>query len=134
MIPPLMILYDGECGLCHGAVRALMDADRYGAFHYAPLQGETTEQLRAKHPGRIPEDLESVVFVEGDRVHLRTSALIHAARYLPWPWRLAWWLRIIPTPIADLAYDAVASIRYQVFGKKDLCELPAPDVRQRFLP
>lgn len=36
--PPL-VLYDGACGLCDGAVRTLLAADRAGVFTYAPLQG-----------------------------------------------------------------------------------------------
>ncbi|MEZ6020031.1 MAG: DCC1-like thiol-disulfide oxidoreductase family protein [Planctomycetota bacterium] len=36
---PDLVLYDGECGLCHGAVRFLLAEDTTARFRLAPLQG-----------------------------------------------------------------------------------------------
>ncbi|MBK7537805.1 MAG: DUF393 domain-containing protein [Myxococcales bacterium] len=58
-----VILYDGQCGLCHRSVRWLVRRDR-GRLFYAPLQGPTAARLRLRHR-EIPETLETVVFVEG---------------------------------------------------------------------
>jgi predicted DCC family thiol-disulfide oxidoreductase YuxK len=76
-LPGPVVLYDGECGLCHRSVKFLLERDR-SQLWYAALQGETAAQLRAEHP-RIPGTLESVVLVDGGRVHLRSKAILHAA-------------------------------------------------------
>jgi hypothetical protein len=42
-------------------------------------------------------------------------------------------LRAIPRPIRDFLYDRVARNRYSLFGKRDACLVPTPDVRSRFI-
>lgn len=131
-LPPRIVLYDGVCGLCSKTVRWLMKRDR-GAFHYAPLQGETAAALRARHP-RIPEQLDSVVYVEDGRVHLRSKVFLYAARWLTRPWRWAWYVRWIPAFLLDPFYWVVAKLRYRLFGKFDACTLPTTDERAKLLP
>lgn len=132
-VPPRLFLYDGVCGLCDRSVQFLLRVDRDQAFHYAQLQGETAARLRAQH-SEIPADLDSVVYLEHGQVSVRSRAFIRAARHLPYPWRLASWLWIIPRPLADLVYRGIARVRYRIFGRYQSCRLPAPDERARFLP
>ncbi len=131
-LPPRIVLYDGVCGLCNKTVRWLMKRDG-GAFHYAPLQGETAAALRAKHP-RIPEQLDSVVFVEDGRVHLRSKVFLYASRWLGWPWKIGYWFRWWPAFLLDWMYWIVAKLRYRIFGKYDACTLPSTDERAKLLP
>ena len=42
-------------------------------------------------------------------------------------------MRAIPRPIRDFLYDRVARNRYSLFGKRDACLVPTPDVRSRFI-
>ena len=131
-LPPRIVLYDGVCGLCSRTVRWLMKRDN-GAFHYAPLQGETAARLRARHP-RIPSQLDSVVYIDADRVHLRSKVFLHAARHLTRPWRWAWHFRWLPAFLLDPFYWLVAKLRYRLFGKFDSCTLPTTDERAKLLP
>ena len=128
-----VLLYDGVCGLCARSVRWILRHERDHAIRFAPLQGETAAALRAKHP-RIPDALSTVVLVDGDRVHLRSKAFLHAARHLRAPWRWLAAFRWIPGFLPDLGYRVIARLRYRLFGRKDQCEIPAPDERARFLP
>ncbi len=129
-----ILLYDGVCGLCARSVRWILRHERDHDMRFAPLQGETAAALRARHP-RIPTELSTVVLVdpEHDRVHLRSKAFLYAARHLRAPWRWLYGLRWIPGFLPDLGYRVVAALRYRIFGKKDACEIPAPDQRARFL-
>lgn len=127
-----IVLYDGQCGLCHHSVRWLMRRDG-GALYYAPLQGPTAARLRALHP-QIPEQLETVVLVESQRAHLRSKAFLYAARHLTWPWRWAYHWRWLPAPLLDLGYRLIARLRYRLFGHYDECRLPSHEERQRLLP
>jgi len=132
-LPTPILLYDGVCGLCHHMVRLTIRLDRQGRFHYAPLQGQTAETLRQRHP-EIPEATETIVLEDAGRVFLRSAALFHAARHLPYPWRLASWFRWLPALLCDPAYRLVAATRYRIFGRYDSCRLPNTEQKERLLP
>ncbi len=126
-----VLLYDGTCGLCHRSVRWILRHERDHELEFAPLQGETAAQLRARHP-RIPEALESVVLVADGRVHLRSKAFLYTARHQRAPWRWAYAVRWLPGFLLDLGYRVIAAIRYRIWGRADTCDLPAPEQRARF--
>lgn len=127
-----LVLYDGQCGLCNRSVRWLLARDG-GRLRYAPLQGPTAAAARARFP-KIPETLESVVLVDGDRAYLRSKAFLHVARYLSWPWRAGHALRWMPAALLDPLYRVIAHYRYRWFGHYDECRLPTQDERHRMLP
>jgi len=135
-LPPRLVLFDGVCGFCDRAVRLLLRADRRGRLHFAPLQGETAEALRRRHP-EIPEELETLVYVEsgpgGERVFLRSEALFRLCRALGGRFRPVAWLGVLPRALTDLAYAAFVRVRY-LFGRLPDCRLPGPEERERFLP
>jgi predicted DCC family thiol-disulfide oxidoreductase YuxK len=128
-----IVLYDGTCGLCHGSVRWLLRHERDHELTFAPLQGPTAESLRARWP-EIPRTLESVVLIADGRARLRSKAFLYAARHLHAPWCWGYALRWLPAFVLDLGYRVVARIRYRVWGRAELCELPSPAHRARFLP
>ena len=133
MIDVDIVLYDGSCGLCHGGVRWLVARDAPGRLRYAPLQGETTAELRVRHP-EIPESLDSMLLVADGRVYRESAAAVRIAARLPWPWRSLAVFWLVPKPLRDLGYRFVAATRYRLFGRADVCQLPAPGERARFLP
>jgi predicted DCC family thiol-disulfide oxidoreductase YuxK len=131
-LPGPVVLYDGECGLCHRSVKFLIQRDR-GQLYYAPLQGETAQALRARHP-EIPTTLESVVLVDRDRVYVRSKAFLYGAKYLTRPWRWAYHLRWLPALVLDVGYRFIARIRYRVWGKFDSCQRPSVEQQSHLLP
>jgi predicted DCC family thiol-disulfide oxidoreductase YuxK len=128
-----VVLYDGTCGLCHKTVQWILRNERDHEVQFAPLQGETAEQLRERFP-EIPRTLESVVLVDGNHARLRSKAFLYIARHLRAPWRWGFALRWLPGFVLDLGYRVIAAIRYRVWGRADACDLPAPEHRARFLP
>lgn len=128
-----LVLYDGTCGLCAASVRWILRHERDHAIRFAPLQGATVDALRATYP-RIPRTLASVVYIDGGRAHLRSKAFLHLARHLRAPWRWMHAVRWLPGGLLDLGYRVIAAIRYRVWGRVELCDLPSPDHRARFLP
>src|SRR4029077_20994046 len=102
-----VVLYDGTCGLCHRSVQWLLRHERDHDLVFAPLQGPTAAALRTRHPV-IPEELETVVLVDGDRVDMRSKAFLYAARHLRAPWRWAYGVRWLPAVVLDLGYRLIA--------------------------
>ena len=120
-----------------GSVQWFMKNDPQGRLCYAPLQGETAAQVRMEHP-EIPRNLDSVLFVERDGkqeiVYWRSQAVFRIAAHLQTRWRFLSWLRVIPAFLSDLAYRAVAAIRYRLWGSANSCRVLGPEEQRRFLP
>ncbi len=125
-----VLLFDGECGLCNGAVDFLLRHDRRARFRFAALQSPAGRRLRAA--SGVPASADSMVLLEGGRVWLRSEAVLRTAVFLgpPWSWCAA--LRALPRPLRDRAYDALARARLRLFGRRP-CRLPTPAERERFL-
>ena len=132
-----LLLYDGECGFCHGAVRFVLARDRRGLFRFAALQSAAAAAALAPFGGR-PADLTSFYVIERYRggtpaLHCRAGAVWVVAQVLGWPWRLVTVLRLLPQPWLDAAYDMVARHRHRIVGTADACLVPGPGDRARFL-
>lgn len=128
----VVVLFDGVCNLCSGIVAFIIRRDAASRFRFAPLQSPTGRELLERF-GLPQGEPESVVVIHGGRAYTRSAAALEIARRLGWPWRALYPLRIVPRPLRDLLYDAVARSRYRVWGRKAECIVPTPDVRARFL-
>jgi predicted DCC family thiol-disulfide oxidoreductase YuxK len=125
------LFFDGVCGLCNRFVDFVLKHDRQGRVLLAPLQGSTAASLLTED---VVRGLDTVVFLDGERCHLRSSAIVRIFWRLGGPWiipgTLLW---LIPKPLRDLGYKIVARSRYRLFGRKETCRLPTPAERARFL-
>jgi predicted DCC family thiol-disulfide oxidoreductase YuxK len=132
-----ILLYDGVCGFCNGAVQFILARDPGGAMRFSPLQSDVGEALKERHPSL--RDVDSVVYVEPaddparERVWVRSAAALKVAAYLGGPWRLLLALRLVPAPVRDSLYDLFARYRYRLFGKHESCMLPSREARGRFI-
>ena len=130
--PHAVILFDGLCNVCSGSVRFILPRDRKAVFRFASLQSSAAARLLTDC-GRTPGTLDSLVLIEDGGCYERSDAVLRIAGRLPFPWTLAGALRIIPRPIRDALYTFLAARRYRWFGRKDVCELPPAEWRERFL-
>jgi len=136
-LPPRLVLYDGDCGLCQRGVRFLAWADRHGRLRFAPLQGTTAAPILARHAAALA-GIDSVVLVTdagtpGEALRVRSDAGLEALRLAGGIWRLAGVLRFVPRAWRDAGYDWIARHRFRWFGRTAGCPLPSPEARARFL-
>lgn len=134
---PEHVFYDGGCGLCHASVRFLAARDRgpHPRFRFAPLHGPTFERLvRADVRERLPDSL--VLLDARGAVHVRARAVALALARLGGGWGLAGRaLALVPRPLADLGYRAVAASRKRLFARPaSSCPLLPPELAARFDP
>jgi predicted DCC family thiol-disulfide oxidoreductase YuxK len=114
---PLLVLYDGACGLCTGAAAWLARRDRRGALLFSPLESAEGAPYRAAaftSGDTVRPDTLVVVERAGGQevVRVRTDAVASALWALGLPWSLAGLiLRAAPRRLADAAYRAVARRR-----------------------
>jgi len=132
---PRLVFYDGDCGLCHRAIRLLLAEDPHGVrFRFAPLQGETFAQ-------RVPEDVrsqlpDSLVVVNPDaKLRVKGEAAQVLLADLGGLWRgIGLLLQVLPSRLQDLLYDLVAGNRTKLFGTvNEACPMMTPEQRGRFL-
>ena len=129
-----IVLFDGVCNLCNGAVLFIIDRDPRQRFLFAPLQSDFAVGLLASIDQEAPvAGADSIVLIEDGRVYLRSAAALRVARQLSGLWPLLGVLALVPTGLRDRAYDLVARNRYRWFGRQEACRLPTPELRQRFL-
>src|ERR1044071_9512920 len=130
--PSPLILFDGACNLCNASVAWVVEHDHHGLFRFASLQSAAGKAALAAANGEavLPD---SMVLIDEAGVHTRSEAAIRIASRLNFPWRLARGGKLLPKPLRDWAYDAIARNRYRWFGRRELCPAPAPELRARFL-
>jgi len=129
-----LLLYDGVCALCNGAVAFILRRDRSQTTRFAPLSGPTAAHFLASHPGLA--GIDSMIWIDPEgEVFTRSAAAIAIARHVGGVWAaLAAVASIVPSGLRDAAYDLVARFRYRWFGRYDACPVPPPEHRARFLP
>ena len=127
-----IFLFDGVCNLCNGFVQFIIKRDPKGKFKFASLQSESGQAL-LKKIGLPPHDLDSLVLIAGDNYFLKSSAGLRILKELGGFWKLFYILIIFPKGLRDFVYDGIAKTRYRIFGKRDTCMIPTPDMKERFL-
>ena len=128
--PPL-ILFDGVCNLCSFWVGFVIRRDTDALFRFVPAQTEAGQRLMAAC-GLSLDDPESNVVLSGGEARFKSDAALSVLGRLP-GWRWAPVLAVLPRPVRDWLYDRVARNRYAVFGRKDACLIPTPDISSRFV-
>lgn len=127
-----IILFDGICNLCNGAVRFMIRHDPGAQFHFASLQSEIGQSL-LKQAGIPDKEHTSLVYLQDGHYYLRSSAILHIFKDIGHGWQLLYGFIVIPRFVRDGIYRLIALNRYRIGGKRNVCELPAPGIRSRFL-
>jgi predicted DCC family thiol-disulfide oxidoreductase YuxK len=132
---PATIFYDGDCGLCHRAVRFCIAEDTHGTrFRFAPLQGaEIHRRLDEARRRGLPDSI--VVLAADGRVLMRAGAVRSILAALGGLWTIASELgRLVPDALGDALYDVVARWRKRLFAApRDRCPVTPPGLRGRFI-
>ncbi len=128
----IIIIFDGVCNLCNSSVNFLIDHDPQDVFRFASLQSETGKRF-LNEIALNTQNFDSVVVIDTDRYYIKSSAVFKIADFLPLPFSLLKIGKILPVFFTDWIYDLIASSRYSLFGKRDVCRIPTPEIRMKFL-
>ena len=126
-----IVLFDGVCNYCNAMVNFAIRNDKKSILKFAPLQSETGRLLRTKY--QIPEQTDSIIFIENGVAYTYSDAAIRIARYLSWPAKALYGVIILPKFIRQPFYKWIAKNRYKWFGKKEECMVPTNEIKSRFL-
>lgn len=139
-----IVLFDGECNLCNGWVDFLVRKDRKRRLRFASLQSESARTILARlEPGSSvlqtggasdgTNDPSTIVFIDRDRVYVKSGAVLRILKVIGWPWRAFSLFLVVPRSLRDLVYDWIARNRFRWFGRRDTCRIPTPEERDLFL-
>jgi predicted DCC family thiol-disulfide oxidoreductase YuxK len=127
-----IVVFDGECALCDGAVSFIVARDPSGYFRFAARQSPAGAALLREH-GLAVEALGSMVLIESGVAHLRSEAALRIARRLEAPWSFLALGRIVPRALRDAVYDVVSRNRRRFQREPAVCAVPTPERRARIL-
>lgn len=127
-----LVIFDGVCNLCEASVNFIIAHDPRGTFRFVPSQTPLGRALQ-DHYHVNTGSLDTVVLIRDGRVYTESSAAAEIARELDGPWRRLAAIRFVPRPLRDGVYRLIARNRYRWFGRKQVCLLPTPELRARFL-
>ena len=76
-----IILFDGVCNLCNGAINFVIIRDTANVFKFAPLQEKSGSLLLEKH-AIDPQRIDSIVLIENNTVYVKSAAALRIAKKL----------------------------------------------------
>ena len=128
-----IILFDGVCNLCDSSVQYVIKHDKKDLFRFVSLQSELGQKI-LKHIGINPMHIDSIVLYEpGISYYYKSTAALHIAKGLSGIFTLGTIFTILPTGLRDSVYDYVAKNRYKLYGQKETCMIPSPELKAKFL-
>lgn len=130
--PKIIVLFDGVCNLCNGAVQFIIKRDQGNQFLFASLQSEfgKTQMINA---GLDPLSLHSIIVIDQGFAFERSDASLKIAKHLDGFWSSFYIFRFIPRIVRDGLYNLIARYRYILFGKQDHCMIPSAEMKARFI-
>jgi predicted DCC family thiol-disulfide oxidoreductase YuxK len=131
-IPDSIVLFDGVCNLCSALVQFVIRHDTAAKFRFAAIQSEIGRAIFQSH-GLDPADLQTFVFILDGKMHMRSDAAIEVVSRFGGAWRFFTVFRLVPRVARDWIYSMVARNRYRWFGRRDVCMIPTPEIKERFL-
>jgi predicted DCC family thiol-disulfide oxidoreductase YuxK len=129
---PDVVVFDGVCNLCSHTVQFILAHEKSPSLQFASVQSAAGARIMHQH-GLDPKDAKTFVLVERGEAYFQSEAAIRIASHLRQPWRALGLLRIVPRPVRDWLYDAVARNRYRWLGRRDVCMVPSAAMASRFL-
>lgn len=117
----MIVLYDGDCGLCHRWVQLGLRYPRAG-LRFVAQQSPLGQQILLQHGLPVNHGLaDGVVVVEGRRAWQGSEAALRFVVRLGGLWRLAALLWLVPSALRRVGYAWLARHRFGLFGQSTFC-------------
>ena len=127
-----IVIFDGVCRFCSGAVRFIIKRDPRGQFAFTPSQSVRAQQLMEQH-AQTGSGLDTLILIKNGVCYLRSDAVLEIIKDLSGAWFLFGVFRVLPRTVRDFSYRVFARYRYSVFGKRESCMIPTREISSRFL-
>ncbi|MDB4286226.1 DCC1-like thiol-disulfide oxidoreductase family protein [bacterium] len=127
-----IIIFDGVCNFCNTSINFIMKHDRQNLFSFTANQAEKGQEILQKF--QLPQkEVGTIYLFEEGKVYRESTAALRIAKQLTFPFNLLYGFIVLPSFIRDGVYRWIAQNRYKWFGKRDVCRMPTPEDRSRFV-
>ncbi len=82
---------------------------------------------------RWSQNYKTEILISGNNAYQKSTAMLRILRHLNGLLPLLYIFIIVPHPLRDTLYDFIGKRRYSWFGKRDICEIPGDEVKERFI-
>jgi len=106
-----VIIYDGNCRFC---LRFVQWCTKINSIFKTLSVREKEAKLLLKEKGLRFIDLQTIYFLEDDKILVRSKAIFAICRKLKYPWKLLAIFEVLPTPLTDYFYRLFAKFRYSI--------------------
>ena len=126
-----LIIYDGVCNFCNGAVSFIIKRDKSERFIFSPMQSDYAQAIiREKSVETVGVD--TFMLVKNGQVYLWSDAALEITRDLTGFWSLFRVFSILPSGFRDVFYKLFARNRIRLFGGTNQCQIPDKHLLSRF--
>jgi len=130
MSEPMVLFFDGVCGLCNGVVDFVMRFDSQAKIKFSPLQ---SDYAKSKLPKALTDQLSTLVVLKDSQIWTQSQAVFIIADQLGGLFKLLLVFKILPKTFNNKIYDLISKSRYPIFGKKESCRMPTVEEKARFI-
>ena len=127
-----IVLFDGVCNFCNSSINRIIKHDKKNYFRFAPLQSVIGQELLKKY-AIDSSQTDSIILIENNKAYIKSTAILRVTKHLNRLYPLMYSLLIIPPFIRNGVYDLIARNRYKWFGKKEVCMIPTPEIKEKFI-
>ncbi|RZK79988.1 MAG: DUF393 domain-containing protein [Pedobacter sp.] len=127
-----VILFDGICNLCNQIVLFVIRHDKRDRFRFAKLQGTYAKSHLPSENTADPRP-DSVILLADGKVYTESTAVLKIAYRMGGFWSLLYGFIIIPAFIRNAVYRWIAKRRYQIWGRREHCMIPTPELNSKFI-
>jgi predicted DCC family thiol-disulfide oxidoreductase YuxK len=127
-----LVIFDGVCHFCNGAVNFIIKRDPAGLFVFTPMQTDFAKSLLAQHQIHNV-GVDTFVLIKNGQSLIYSAAALEIAKDLTGFWYLFGIFSWLPVSFRDYFYKMFARNRYRLFGRQDSCMVPDEHLKHRFL-
>lgn len=127
-----IVIFDGVCNLCNGAVNFIIKRDAAEVFVFTPMQTDFAQSLLREH-GVAYDGVDTFALIKNGQCLTFSSAALEITKDLSGFWYLFNVFRLLPKTVRDFFYKLFARSRYAFFGRSETCIVPDDEIKSRFI-
>ncbi len=128
-----IILFDGVCNLCEASVQFVIRHDKKDVFRFVALQSDLGQDI-IQHIGIDSTKIDSIILYEPSiAYYYKAEAILKITHEIGGIYNLMNLFAIFPKAFSNYVYNYIAKNRYKWYGKKEVCMIPSPQLKAKFL-
>ena len=125
-----VIVYDGDCIFCSRSMAWVARHDDMDLVRFTPCTSPLGRSLMEER-GIDPADPSTFLLILEGRAYVRSEAMLRVVALLDRPARTLRVMRLVPRPLRDAVYDAVARSRKRIMRGE--CPVPTREFQSRLI-